>query len=59
MCEPRGVKDTLRDIPFKVSSLEAAMPHGSHEKSLVRSVCDSVRKDVEYCLKRLEAGLKD
>ena len=59
MCEPRGIKETLRGIPFKVAALASALPKGSSERSLANSVYSDIKADVEYALKRLEAGLKD
>ena len=59
MCEPRGVKDTIRDIPFKVAALADVLPMGSSERSLARTVAEAIRADCEYALKRLESGLKD
>ena len=59
MCEPSGVKQVLRDIPFKIAALANMLEKGSNERSLANSVKDSVKADIEYCLKRLEQGLKD
>lgn len=59
MCEPRGIKDTIKDIPFKVAALADVLPKGSSERSLANSVYAAIRADVEYAVKRLEAGLKD
>ncbi len=56
MCETTSPLDVLKDIPFKISSLAEAMPPGSYEKSLARSVYQAVRADIEYALKRLEAA---
>mgnify|MGYP003626751231 CR=1 FL=1 len=59
MCEPTGIRQKLKDIPFKVASLVEVAPQGSHQRELIKCVVDSVRHDIEYALKRLDSGLTD
>ena len=59
MCEQSGVKRTLQDIPFKIAALADLLPRGSSERSLAASVAQAVRSDIDYCVKRLEAGHND
>ena len=59
MCEKSTAVDALRDIPFRVASLENALPRGSHERSLARCVYDSVRHDIDYAIKKIEAGKQE
>ena len=55
MCEPQDPLIALREIPFKIASLEQATEPGSMNRSLVNSVYDSVRKDIEYVISYLES----
>jgi len=59
MCEPTGIRQKLRDVPFKVASLVDTAQKGSHQRELIKCVYDSIRHDIEYALKRLESGLDD
>ena len=59
MCEPRGVRSYLQEIPFMVASLEKVMQKGSYEESLVRSVASAVRQNIEQAVARLDSELED
>jgi hypothetical protein len=58
MCEPADAIRVLRDIPFRVLSLEKALAQGSCERALLRCVYDSVRQDIEYAVRQIEAERK-
>ena len=54
MCEPTDALKMLRDIPFRVASLENALPQGGYERALARCVYDSVRMSIDYAVKQIE-----
>lgn len=59
MCEPMAPADFIRDVPFQVAAfVEKCTQPGSYERALGRSLYQSIRRDVEECVKRLDLEKK-